>query len=173
VATFGFRAVRKYIRLEPIMKFTMRSLRWGLRVAPFVIACVAIAMDGSRAQAQSYVRSYRDAKFQPLNPPMSAGAEAATLWGDAKTGPSALLFKMREGATPLHIHSSSYHLVVIEGVMKHWVKGEREADAPELPAGSYWHIAGNVVHADSCLTEVCVAFIKYEGPRDGTIVESP
>jgi len=131
-----------------------------------IVAAGVIAND-----AKSYVRSYRDVKFQPLNPPMSAGAAAAVLWGDAKTGPSALLFKMKKGATPLHIHSSSYHLAVIEGVMKHWVKGESEAAAPELGPGSYWYIEGNVVHADSCLTDECVAFIKYEGPRDGKIVE--
>jgi hypothetical protein len=78
-----------------------------------VIGVVATAVTAS--DTKSYVRRYRDVKFQPLNPPMSAGAEAAVLWGDARTGPSALLFKMRKGSTPLHIHSSSYHLAVIGG----------------------------------------------------------
>lgn len=137
----------------------------------FVALAAAFALIApSLAGNASYVRPYRDAQFRPLNPPMSAGAAAAALWGDPATGPSALLFKMSKGATPLHIHSSDYHLVVIEGVMKHWVKGESEADAPELAPGSYWHIRGNVVHADSCLTDECVAFIKYEGKRDGKIV---
>lgn len=144
-----------------------------LRLRILTALCIAsvLATCSFLARDASYVRSYRDVKFKPLIPPMSPGAEAAALWGDPKTGPSALLFKMGKGATPLHIHSSSYHLAVIEGVMKHWVKGESEAKAPELGPGSYWYIAGNVVHADSCLTDQCVAFIKYEGKRDGKIVE--
>jgi quercetin dioxygenase-like cupin family protein len=144
----------------------------GRNLLGIIGLCVVSILGGpSSAGDSSYVRVYRDAKFRPLNPPMSTGAAVAPLWGDPATGPSAVLFKMSKGATPLHVHSADYHLVVIEGVMKHWVKGESEAKAPELGPGSYWHIRGNVVHADSCLTDECVAFIKYEGARDGKIVE--
>jgi hypothetical protein len=144
--------------------------RVGARALAAVSAVCALAA-GSSASDGSYVRPYGEAKFKPLIPPMSAGAAAAPLWGDPASGPSALLFKMEKGATPLHIHSSDYHLVVIQRRMKHWVKGESEAAAAELGPGGYWHIRGNVVHADSCLSTVCVAFIKYEGKRDGKIVE--
>jgi len=139
----------------------------------FFVALCAVCATATPLLAgeASFVKDYRDAKFRPLNSPMSAGAEVAVLWGDPNTGPSAVLFKMRKGATPLHTHSSDYHLAVIEGVMKHWVKGESEAAARELGPGSYWHIGGNVIHADSCLTDHCVAFIKWDGKRDGRIVE--
>jgi len=123
------------------------------------------------ASGQSYVRSYRDAKFRDLNPAMTEGAQVAPLWGDPAIGPSAVLFKMKRGATPFHTHSSAYHLAVIEGAMKHWVEGESEAKAPELGAGGYWYIRGGQVHADSCLSDECVAFIKWEGKRDAKVAE--
>jgi quercetin dioxygenase-like cupin family protein len=123
------------------------------------------------ATGQSYVREYSDAKFKDLNPAMTAGAQVAPLWGDPAAGPSAVLFKMKRGTTPLHTHSSDYHLVVLEGVMKHWVEGEMEGNAPQLERGSYWFIRGGQVHADSCLTDECVAFIKWEGKRDARLAK--
>ena len=126
---------------------------------------------GQSAPGHSYVRRFEDAQFRALNPAMSPGAQAAILWGDPNTGPSAVLFQMGRGATPLHIHSSTYHLVVIQGTMKHWVRGESEDETPPLGPGSYWYIAGGRVHADSCLSEVCVAFIRWDGKRDGQLVE--
>jgi len=124
------------------------------------------------ADAPSYVRRFEDADFRDLNPAMSPGAQAAVLWGDPKTGPSAVLFKMRRGATPLHTHTSTYHLVVVQGVMKHWVKGESEREAPSLNPGSYWFIEGGRPHADACLSEECIAFIRWDGRRDGHLAES-
>ncbi len=121
------------------------------------------------AQPRSYVRAYGDATFHDLNPAMTEGAQVAALWGDPGTGPSAVLFKMKRGVTPLHTHSSDYHLAVIEGTMKHWVDGESETAAPALGPGSYWYIRGSQSHADSCLSDVCVAFIKWEGKRDARL----
>lgn len=135
------------------------------------LSVAGLAAAALAAGEASYVRDYRDAKFRPLNPAMSPGAQAAALWGDPATGPSSVLFKMGKGATPLHIHSSDYHLIVIEGTMKHWVQGESEGQARAIGPGSYWFIRGGVVHADSCLVDQCVAFIKWEGKRDGKVVE--
>ena len=122
--------------------------------------------------APSYVRRFEDADFRDLNPAMSPGAQAAVLWGDPKTGPSAVLFKMGRGATPLHTHTSTYHLVVVQGMMKHWVQGESEKAAPSLGPGSYWYIEGGRPHADSCLSEECIAFIRWDGRRDGHLLKS-
>ena len=118
----------------------------------------------------SYVRPFEGAEFHALNPAMSPGAQMAVLWGDPKTGPSAVLFKMGRGATPLHTHSSTYHLVVIQGTMKHWTRGESEEAAPSLGPGGYWYIEGGRAHADSCLSEECVAFIRWDGKRDGKLL---
>ena len=121
--------------------------------------------------APSYVRRFEDVEFRPLNPPMSPGAAAARLYGDPTAGPHAVLFKMGRGATPLHYHSSTYELVVIQGIMKHWGRGEREQDAQPLGPGSYWHIDGGKAHADSCLSDECIAFIHWDGKRDGHLLE--
>jgi quercetin dioxygenase-like cupin family protein len=129
------------------------------------LACSTWVLGGG----QSYVREYRNAKFKDLNPAMTEGAQVARLWGDPDTAPSAVLFKMKKGVTPPHTHTSDYHLVVLQGAMKHWVEGESESKAPELGRGGYWFIRGGTVHADACLTDECVAFIKWEGPRDAKI----
>ncbi len=148
----------------------MLDERRARRLAVIFVLCAAgslAALVG--AQPTSYVRAYADAKFRDLNPAMTEGAQVAPLWGDPAKGPSAVLFKTKRGVTPLHTHSSDYHLAVIEGVMKHWIGGESEAAAPELGPGSYWYIRGSQPHADSCLSDVCVAFIKWEGKRDAML----
>lgn len=125
------------------------------------------------AAESSYVKRFEDAEFRALNPAMSPGAQAAVLWGDPATGPSSVLFKMGRGATPLHTHTSTYHLVILHGTMKHWVRGESEKEAPALGPGSFWYIEGGRPHADSCLSDECVAFIRWDGKRDGKLLESP
>lgn len=44
----------------------------------------------------------------------------------------------RQGAMsrPFSDHSSDYHLAVLEGEMKHWPRGDQEAEAPVLGPGS-------------------------------------
>lgn len=114
-----------------------------------------------------------DAKFVPLDPSRPGGAEMAVLWGDPAKGPSSMLLKMKKGEGVLHIHTSNYDLVVLEGQMKHWGEREHEAEAPTLGPGSYWRQPGHQPHADSCLTDTCVTFIKWEGKRDGKLASPP
>jgi hypothetical protein len=56
--------------------------------------------------------------------------------------------------------------------MRHWGEGEQEAEAQPLGPGSYWRQPGLQVHGDSCLTDDCVMFIKWEGKRDGKLASS-
>jgi quercetin dioxygenase-like cupin family protein len=115
--------------------------------------------------------SFQDAKFVPVDPANPDVAQIAVLWGDPATGPSAMLLKMKKGGGALHTHTSDYHLSLIQGTMKHWLKGEREADAKPLGPGSYWFQPGNQPHGNSCLTDECVMFIKWEGKRDAKLAE--
>ena len=39
-----------------------------------------------------------------------------------------MLMKFGKNTGRLHLHSSDYHLVVLQGAMKHWIEGEQEAD---------------------------------------------
>ena len=143
-----------------------------------VVACVAMfglwmACLAARAPhpKAAVVVSYADARFKPLNPSIPNSAEIAALRGDPDQGPSTMLMKMRRGAGRLHDHTADYELIVIEGTMKHWRGGESEATAKPLGVGSYWFQPGGQAHADSCLTDTCVMFITWSGPRDSRLSE--
>jgi hypothetical protein len=97
----------------------------------------------------------------------------AVLWGNPNTGPSAILLEMKRGAGPMHTHTADYHLVVIEGVMKHWGPGENESNARPLGPGSYWFQPGGMEHADACLSDRCVMQVVWSGRRDGKLAEYP
>jgi len=111
------------------------------------------------------------ANFVPLDAANPASARIAILRGDPATGPSAMLMQFGKATGRLHVHSSDYQLVVLEGTMKHWATGQAEADTPPLERGSYWYQPGNEAHADSCLTESCLMFISWAGKRDGRLAE--
>lgn len=113
------------------------------------------------------------AKFAPVIARLPDGPQMAVLRGDPDTGPSAILLEMSRGAGPMHIHTADYHLVVIEGTMKHWAAGEHESDAKPLRPGSYWFQPGGLAHADACLSDKCVMQVVWSGPRDGRLAEPP
>ena len=127
----------------------------------------AVAADGMK------VVPYEQARFVPVDPGQPAGPSIAVLHGDPETGPSSILIKMPKGAGPLHTHTADYDLVVLEGRMRHWGRGQKEADTPELGPGSYWHQPGREAHGDSCLTDVCVMYVKFAGRRDGALASDP
>jgi hypothetical protein len=112
-----------------------------------------------------------DAKFVPVDPSQPNGTQVAVLWGDPAQGPSSMLMKMKKTDGRLHYHTSTYDLVLLEGQMKHWGEREKETEVKALGPGSYWHQPGREVHADSCLTDECLMFIKWEGKRDGMLAE--
>ena len=112
-----------------------------------------------------------EARFVPVNRNLPDGPRMAVLWGDPDTGPSAVLLEMKAGAVPMHIHSSDYHLVVIEGTMKHWGADGTESQAKPLGPGSYWFQPGGMPHADACLTEKCVMQVVWSHRRDGRLAE--
>jgi quercetin dioxygenase-like cupin family protein len=138
----------------------------------FMMVGVALAALAASGERMILVPS-NDAKFVPVDPSDPASTRIAVLRGDPATGPSAMLMQFGKGAGRLHIHSSDYQLVVLEGTMKHWVAGQAEADTPPLERGSYWYQPGNEAHADSCLSESCLMFISWAGKRDTRRVESP
>lgn len=123
------------------------------------------------AMLQSIVIPYGDRPFTPVDPANPNGPAIAVLRGDPAKGPSTMYMKMPKMTGRLHIHTADYELVVIEGTMKHWSAGETEAAARPLGVGSYWFQPGGAAHADSCLTDTCVMYITWAGPRDGRLAE--
>jgi quercetin dioxygenase-like cupin family protein len=112
-------------------------------------------------------------KFAPLDSAHPDGAQFAVLWGDPMKGPSAMLVKFKKGVSPLHSHSSDYHLSLLQGTMKHWAEGQREEDAKPLEPGSYWFQPANLSHADACLTDECLTFVYWLDKRDYKPSETP
>lgn len=112
---------------------------------------------------------FEDAVFVPVVPTAPDGPQMAVLWGDPAAGPSAMLMKQKKGATPFHTHTADYHLVLLTGLMKHWARGQTEAEAQTLGPGSYWFEPGGHVHADACLTDECLMHIVWSGARDGAL----
>lgn len=110
------------------------------------------------------------AKFTPLDPARPDGPQMAVLWGDPATGPSSVLLKFKRASGALHIHSADYHLIVLEGTMKHWAANETEAAVKPMAPGSYWFQPGGQPHGDSCVTDECVMFINWAGKRDSRAV---
>jgi quercetin dioxygenase-like cupin family protein len=143
--------------------------------AAFLLTCVTAvaASEPARIPARMKVVPIEQAKFVPVAPSRPDGPQMAVLWGDPAQGPSAMLLKMKKGAGPLHWHTSDYHLVVLQGRMKHWGEGETEALAPELGPGSYWFQPGRGLHGDACLSDECVMQIVWSGKRDGHLPPVP
>jgi quercetin dioxygenase-like cupin family protein len=84
-----------------------------------------------------------------------------------------MLLKFKKGEGRLHYHSSDYHLVLLQGTMKHWAEGEKVGGVKTLGPGSYWFQPGDQAHGDNCLTEDCLMFVKWEGKRDARLAETP
>lgn len=111
-----------------------------------------------------------EAAFVPVRADLADSPEIAVLWGDPATGSSAMLMRLRRGSIPMHAHSSDYHLIVLEGTMKHWDTGDTEATASALGPGSYWFQPADLPHAEACLTELCLLHVIWEGARDVRLV---
>ena len=120
--------------------------------------------------AQSVVVPSPDARFVPVDPARPDGAAINVLKGDPATGPSTMFMRMPRGSGVLHEHTAAYDLVVLEGSMKHWAAGQDEADVAPMGPGSYWHQPGGEAHADACLSDTCLMFITWAGPRDARAV---
>lgn len=99
--------------------------------------------------------------------------EIAVLWGNPQEEGSAFMLKYPPNFPGgMHVHSNSYHAVVVSGASKHWVEGEVEADAQLQLPGDYWYQDGGEVHQDSFPSNAeTILFIKFDGSSDTTFIE--
>jgi hypothetical protein len=155
----------------------MLMFGWSMQPMRVVIlgtAFLAAGFTGVAAAEETMVVVRReDARFVPLDPKYPDGMQVAVLRGDPAKGPSAALARVPKYTGAVHYHTYAYDLVVLEGRMKHWKSGEQEADVQPLGPGSYWHQPANQVHGDSCLTDVCLVFIKWEGKWESLPPDPP
>jgi hypothetical protein len=152
--------------------------QWRRRGAVTLLAIVALSIGvvaGTLASRESgmVVVPFEAARFAPLDPSRPDAAALAVLWGDPRSGPSDVLLKMKKTDGALHFHTSDYHLALLQGQMKHWAEGTLPRDAAPMGPGSYWFQPGRQVHGDACLTDECVMFIHWAGPRDGFAADTP
>jgi hypothetical protein len=160
--------LRKLVReIGAQRPYFQNALGWGVGVA--LCAAVVAPLTAEEREAQMTIKPHQSVHFQPIDARRPDGPKIAVLWGDPATGPSAMFLKITRGVGAPHVHTSDYHLLVVEGVMQHWGPGQAEADAPELPAGSYWFQPGNEAHTDACVTEQCVMFVTWSGKRDAKL----
>jgi hypothetical protein len=145
------------------------------RAALAVVAMCGLAAPviADTASKQMVVVPADGAKFVPLDPKQPDGAQMAVLWGDPTRGPSTTLLKFKRATGVPHVHTSDYHLVVLQGTMKHWGERETEAAAKPLGPGSYWFQPGGQIHADSCLSDECVMYVSWAGKRDARLPDPP
>ncbi|MEW6736169.1 MAG: cupin domain-containing protein, partial [Acidobacteriota bacterium] len=140
-------------------------LRLKQRYSKLLVVGIVCALAGfaagvfADAKKQMVVMPFQDAKFVPIDPKQPDGPQLAVLWGDPTKEPSAMLLKFKKSSGRLHFHTSDYHLVLLQGIMKHTAEGEQEADVKPLGPGSYWFQPGNQAHTDSCLSDECLMFI--------------
>ncbi len=143
-------------------------------------ACLACIAAGAAAQvaplappapsvAGSKVVAFEDLRWPPVDLTRPGQMLSSVLWGDPRSGPSAMYLKLPKGTLPLHLHTADYHLLVVQGSMKHWGPGEDERAARPLGPGSYWFQAGGEVHADACLSDECLVYLVWSGIRDGRL----
>lgn len=93
----------------------------------------------------------------------------ANAWGDPATGPHSNYIRLSgRYASPLHVHTSSYYGVVIDGTVSN--ESARHADVPLAP-GSYWFQKGGEPHVTKCLSASdCLIFVTSPGRFDIRLV---
>jgi hypothetical protein len=151
----------------------MKALQVAATVALALPLLDAGAQTSSSAPAAAAVPAagvtvaIEDLKLVPLDMRAPDHFQMAVLWGDPRTGPSAMMLRLVKGDLPLHVHSHDYHLLVVRGTLKHWDEDDAEAAAKPLGPGSYWFQPGRRAHRDACLSDECLVYLNWTGPRDG------
>jgi len=145
----------------------------GLKILSLT-ATLITALTFSSAVADSHndntAKALNGLEFVPIG---ELPIEIAVLWGNPQEGESAVMLKFPPNFPGgMHLHTNSYHGVVVSGGSKHWVGGETEANAPLQLPGDYWYQKGGQVHQDSFPTDAeTILFLQFEGPLDTTFVE--
>ena len=146
----------------------------GLAITMSIVFLGSLAFAQEKAPtAQGAAVPFDAMEFTPLDPARPAGPAIAILAGDPDTGPSSMLMRLPRFQGRLHFHSHDYECVVVAGRVRHWVDGEKEAAVPDLGPGSYWRQPRLKLHGDSCLSEECLLFLRWDGPRDAHVPQAP
>jgi hypothetical protein len=151
----------------------MNMKNWKLAAAALgglVIGGLSGAVFAKAGDKPAYVLDTPDAlKWNPIDPKMPKGAQAAIVSGDPMTGPVAFELKLPKGPSPIHYHTSDYYAVIVAGSTKHWLATEDGTKAKANPVGTAWFQPGGSdksAHGDECVTDSCTLFIMMPGKLD-------
>lgn len=138
-----------------------------------IIVCLAFLTPSASiadANSQGAAKALETLKFSRIG---DLPIEIAVLWGNPQEGASAVMLKFPpKFPGGMHMHTNSYHGVVIKGGSKHWVNGETEESARLQRPGDYWYQAGGQIHRDSFPTdEETILYLQFDGPLDTIFVE--
>ena len=145
------------------------------RIVKFVAGCIVLVLSVGLLAASAprmVITPIEDVRFKPGDPTRANAIETIVLRGDPAAGQSSMYMRMgKSTGGGLHVHTSDYDAVVIKGEAKHWQRGETEANATVLKAGSYWFQPGGQPHGDSCLTNECIYYLQWSGKSDSRAVD--
>ena len=104
-----------------------------------------------------------------------------TVWGNRSSGAHGTIGEFIGGfdehgeplgVSPPHIHSHSYHGVVLAGEMVNPFLEESIGNAPRLAPGDYWFVPAGVKHVTACVSATpCLFYFHSEGNFDFLPVE--
>ena len=91
-----------------------------------------------------------------------APIQFATAYGDTFKAPHGTFGKFPGNfITPEHVHSHSYHGIVVSGTMTNPMKGDT-GTAKKMSAGSYWHVPANAIHQTACISVEPCEFYMHQ-----------
>ena len=128
------------------------------------LGIVGAVISGAFFAGMAVGKGAADVKFMPVSEMKwddLNGPKMANITGDYKKGPYSGLLKLPAGFTsPLHKHTGDYEAILVEGSMKHWLKGEDGSKAAKLDPGSYWTMPGKLDHVSACAPgKDCVIYV--------------
>ncbi len=142
---------------------TIKKTAFGL-LAATLITLPSTAVPG--AHVGNYVATnFADVEFAPLG---EGPIQIGVLWGDLATGPSGFLLRIPPGfEAPIHAHTASYRMVVLNGQHLHWLETEDKADAQPASAGAYFLQPATQMHGDANPTGAeSLLLVMFDGPFD-------
>jgi beta-alanine degradation protein BauB len=154
----------------------METFEMRNKLLPIAVATV-FAMSVGHAQVPSGPTAggtinwkFDDLKFLELAGPGSP--QRAIAWGDPLRGAHGFFLRLPVGfESPLHIHTATYHAIVLEGEL--WNNYDGQKGEIVLGKGGYFSTKSRVPHVTKCLSNVpCVVYVQMDRAFDNPQVKS-
>lgn len=126
------------------------------------VVLLGFSISGSVLKQEPQVIQAQDVQFEEVAPFVKMAAAV----GDRSRGAHGTFGLFPAGASsPAHTHSGTYHAVVLSGTMTN--PFGKEADPPEMTAGSSWTVPAGVPHVTACISpQPCLFYFHADGAFD-------